>query len=94
MNTWYHLYVVYRYDPDFPVHASITIKEILRSEDEAIREVDRLNALNGHKGCIYSFQSAKYYPKGREYSLHAEETSPDPRPQGCGSGRHSEADEG
>lgn len=71
MGTWHHLYVVYRYDRFLvenkvatPDHA-ITIKEILGSEEEAIQEVDRLNALNGHKGCEYSFQSAKYYPHGR-----------------------------
>jgi len=71
MGTWHHLYVVYRcdrsvlQDESVPTDHAITIKEILRSEEEAIREVDRLNALNREKGCEYSFQSAKYYPQGR-----------------------------
>lgn len=71
MGTWHHLYVVYRCersmlrDESVPMDHAVTIKEILRSEEEAIREVDRLNALNENKGCEYSFQSAKYYPEDR-----------------------------
>lgn len=71
MDNWYHLFVVYRYDraaledESVPTSHAITIKEIFRSEEEAIREVDRLNELNRDKGCEYSFQSAKYYPQGR-----------------------------
>ncbi len=62
---WQHLFVVYRIDHDsFDPHA-VTIKEILTSEAEALREVERLNALNEGKRCEYSFQCAKYYPKGR-----------------------------
>ncbi len=71
MGTWQHLYVVYRCDRAALAHESaatdlvITIKEILPSEEEAVREVERLNALNRDKGCEYGFQSAKYYPQGR-----------------------------
>lgn len=71
MAEWQHLFVVYRIDraalldPSVPADHAITIKETLASEEEAVREVKRLNALNAGKGCEYSFQSAKYYPAGR-----------------------------
>lgn len=71
MGAWHHLYVVYRCDRSVledtgaPTDHAITIKEILTSEEEAAREVDRLKALNKDKGCEYSFQSARYYPEGR-----------------------------
>lgn len=78
MREWRHLYVVFRVDPESlasdltrergrtsPHWAGLKIKEILRTEEEAVAEVERLNALNGHKGCEYEFQSAKFYPDGR-----------------------------
>jgi hypothetical protein len=71
MAKWQHLFVVYRVDrglmadENVPSDHAITIKEILPSEEEAAREVERLNSLNSGKGCEYSFQSAKYYPAGR-----------------------------
>jgi len=68
--TWRHLYVVYRFDhrglsKGISADRLITIKEIFGSTEEAENEVVRLNALNAEKGCVYAFQSAKYYPKGR-----------------------------
>jgi hypothetical protein len=63
MGTWHHLFVVYRCDlylledESVLTDRAITIKAILRSADEAIREVDRLNALKRDKGSVYSFQS-------------------------------------
>lgn len=70
MGGWTHVFVVYRLDywpsdGDRPARTTITIKEVLATEDEAVREVERLMELNAEKGCEYQFQSAKYYPAGR-----------------------------
>ena len=37
----------------------ITIKRIVWSEETAEQEVERLNALNGHKGCEYFWQCTR-----------------------------------
>lgn len=67
------VYVVVRFDgwgdpPLRPDQAGsrFTVIEVLPDEESAEREMDRLNALNGDKGCRYSFQSARWYPLGRE----------------------------
>lgn len=69
--SWTHLYVVYRIDHFLleegaveDLADAVTIKEILPSEEEAIREVERLNALRNARS-EYFFASAKYYPEGR-----------------------------
>ena len=61
-----HAYAIIRLDrPDAgdPVGVAppsgkdrITVKLVVRSPDEADREVDRLNALNAGKGCEYFWQ--------------------------------------
>jgi len=43
---------------------SVTVKEIVRSLDEARREVSRLNELNREKGCRYFWQGTHYFPDG------------------------------
>ena len=43
----------------------ITVKELLPTEDEAVREVARLTALNAHTGAIYFVQIGRLYLEGR-----------------------------
>lgn len=45
-----------------------TVIEAFPDRESAMREVERLNVLNGHKGWRYSFQSARWYPLGRQIS--------------------------
>ncbi len=72
-----HLYAVVRFD--LPVDKSldsivenpdifITVKELLPTQDEADREVERLNALNAGKDCVYFSTITRFYPKGRGLS--------------------------
>jgi hypothetical protein len=59
-----HVFVVCRFDaymvaefgmkPDY-----VTVTRVVRSEEIADREVERLNRLNGHKGCVYFWRSAR-----------------------------------
>jgi len=63
------LFAVVRFDSELhpPDEAlRFTVVEVLADESSAVQEVDRLNALNGHKGQRYSVQSARWYPSGRE----------------------------
>ena len=39
----------------------LNVKEVLPTEAAAEAEVTRLNELNGPRGCVYSWQSAKWY---------------------------------
>lgn len=43
----------------------ITVKEIVLTREEADTEVQRLNALNADKGCIYFSQVTQLFPGGR-----------------------------
>jgi hypothetical protein len=69
-----HLYAVLQFD--VPSSGSldslaeqpgdyITLKELLPTEAEAFREVERLTALNRDKGCVYFVQIGRFYPDGR-----------------------------
>jgi hypothetical protein len=51
-----------------PWELLVTIKEAFVDPDHAEAEVERLNKLNGHKGCRYFWSSAKFYPEGRKGS--------------------------
>lgn len=46
----------------------ITVKELLPSQDEADREVERLIALNEDKDCVCFLTITRLYPKGRGMS--------------------------
>ena len=69
-----HLYAVVRFDvPDrrgfdrmveYP-DQYVTVKELLPTQEEADREVKRLNALNEGKNCIYWSEITRFYPTGR-----------------------------
>ena len=64
-----HVYAVVRWDrfhrPDAAPEMLITVKEIVRTPELAEAEVERLNALNGHKDVIYFWQTTRLYPEGR-----------------------------
>jgi hypothetical protein len=55
-----HAYAVVRVDtfagPEVAWENKVTIKEILWSDEDARREVERLNQINAGKGCCYFWQ--------------------------------------
>ena len=56
-----HVYAIIRLDngasPEVELHQDlIVVKKVVRSKEEAEREVHRLNTLNAHKGCRYYYQ--------------------------------------
>jgi hypothetical protein len=58
------------YDDDFrrvfdEPRSHITLKEVLPTWEEAVREVERLNTLNADKRCINFPSLARYFPHGR-----------------------------
>lgn len=64
------VFVVVRFDSQwrqFEDESLFTVIEVLPDEDSAIREVNRLNVLNGRKqGPRYSFQTAPWHSLGKE----------------------------
>lgn len=46
----------------------VTVKEVLATQDEAEREVQRLNALVHDQGVKYVWQATRYFPTGRDSS--------------------------
>ena len=73
-----HVYAVLRFDPPsageslnslvaYPGNF-ITLKELLPTEEEAEREVERLSALNAHTRSVYFTQIGRLYPDGRNLS--------------------------
>jgi hypothetical protein len=57
------VYAVVRIDGE-RMEDAVTIKEILPTQEEASREVERLNQLNKDKGAHYFFQVTRYFPNG------------------------------
>jgi hypothetical protein len=69
-----HLFAVIRLDiPDRPDLDRMLeypgdyfiVKEVLPTEEEADREVERLNAVNVGKNCVYWSTITRFYPTGR-----------------------------
>ena len=59
-----HVFVVFRFDAnmaaEFGMDAEhVAVKKVVRSEEIAIREVERLNRINGDKGAVYFWRSAR-----------------------------------
>ena len=59
-----HVFVILRFDSDMAVEfgmnvEQIAVKKVVRSEEVANREVERLNQLNGDKGSVYFWRSAR-----------------------------------
>lgn len=44
----------------------VSVVEVLPTLEEAAAEVERLNALNKHKGVRYFWSTTRYYPDGRD----------------------------
>jgi len=68
VSEFHQVFVVLRFDSELHPDDDLlrfTVIEVLPDEQSAVREMDRLNQLNGHKGQRYSFQSARWYPSGR-----------------------------
>ena len=59
-------HAVIRHDPyKSEIADAITVVAVVPTKDEAIREVDRLNALAATKKSRYFWTPAKCYPDGR-----------------------------
>jgi len=63
------VYAILRYDgfhgPDARPEDTITVKEIVRSQELAEAEVARLNTLNGEKGVRYWWRYTRLFPDGQ-----------------------------
>lgn len=57
--------VVVRIDSYIDGEDNVTVVSVLYDLDEARREVQRLNELNGAKGMRYFAQVSRLYPQGR-----------------------------
>lgn len=57
------VFAIVRFDDSAGEHA-FTVKEIVWELAEAEAEVARLNAENTSKGCRYSWQATRLYPRG------------------------------
>jgi hypothetical protein len=61
------VFAVLREDTDIEaIEDRVTVKEILRRQEDAEAEVARLNRLNSGKGARYYWQATRYFPKGRK----------------------------
>lgn len=56
-----------------PHHLSVTA--VLPTQQDAIDEVQRLNAANADKDCRYYWVATRYYPEGRRVIDESRETS-------------------
>lgn len=71
-RAWKHVYVIYRFDKDLWKRAAtaspekfFAVKQVVSTQEEAVREVERLNRLSGDdNNTVYGFQSAKVYEAG------------------------------
>ncbi len=60
------VYAVVRLDRDSEVsELAVTVKEILPTQEEAEREVERLNHLQTDEMASYFWQATRYFPDGR-----------------------------
>ncbi len=69
VNRKVQVHAVVRHDEYIAdIRDAVTVVAVLPSKDEAMREVDRLNALREGRGSTYFWTPAKYYPGGRQAS--------------------------
>ncbi len=55
----------------------ITVKEIVRTHDIALAEVERLNDLNGERfGCHYFIQMTRLFADGESFGTHPDDDAP------------------
>jgi hypothetical protein len=66
------VYAVLRYDAfqgeDARPEVTVTVKEVVRTQDLAEKEVARLNALNAEKQARYWWQYTRLFPQGESAS--------------------------
>jgi hypothetical protein len=60
-----HVYAILRADeptasPITAIKDAVVVKKVVRSQEEAEREVARLNRLNAGKGCEYFYQVTRF----------------------------------
>lgn len=70
MDERVQVFAVLRFDLYLREHAPeeerVTVKEVLATQEEAEREVERLNALAKGEGVKYVWQATRYFPAGRQ----------------------------
>jgi hypothetical protein len=54
----------------------ITVKEIVRSHEIALAEVDRLNNLHAHLNCWYFCQMSRLFSHGESFGTHPDDGGP------------------
>ena len=65
MDEKVQVFAVIRLDDRSNIEDAITVKEVVPTLEEAIREVERLNSLNVLKGSRYFWQTTRFFPHGR-----------------------------
>ena len=65
MDEKVQVFAIIRLDDYSNIEDGITVKEVVPTLEEAIREVERLNSLNADKGCKYFWQTTRFFPHGR-----------------------------
>ena len=59
---------------DGPDHEHrISVKEIVRSREIALAEVERLNTLNSHLNCWYFCQMSRLFADGESFGTHSDD---------------------
>jgi Domain of unknown function (DUF6429) len=59
-----HVFAIVRFDRALSWENSFTVKEIVRTQEDAESEVKRLNEVNADKDCTYSWQTTRLFPPG------------------------------
>jgi len=60
------VYAVVRLDSNaHPGPLSVTVKEVLSEEEQAAREVERLNRIKASDRVQYFWQATRFFPSGR-----------------------------
>lgn len=59
-----HVFAIVRFDRFLSLENAFTVKEIVRTEEDAESEVKRLNEVNADKDCTYFWQTTRLFPPG------------------------------
>lgn len=59
-----HVFAIVRFDRFLEQENSFTVKEIVRTQEDAESEVKRLNEVNADKDCTYFWQTTRLFPPG------------------------------
>ena len=59
-----HVFAIVRFDRFLSLENAFTVKEIVRTQEEAESEVKRLNEVNADKDCTYFWQTTRLFPPG------------------------------